>query len=61
MLMCVDVEKRFTCKDALAHPWICGNAASDRNIHDSVSAQLKKNFAKSRWKVSWSFSTEPST
>ncbi|CAG0915247.1 unnamed protein product [Notodromas monacha] len=50
MLMCVDVEKRYTCKDALSHPWICGNAASDRNIHDSVSAQLKKNFAKSRWK-----------
>ncbi|CAG0886420.1 unnamed protein product [Darwinula stevensoni] len=48
-LMCVDVEKRFSCKSALSHPWICGNAA-DRNIHDSVSAQLKKNFAKSRWK-----------
>lgn len=20
-LMCVNVEKRFTCKEALAHPW----------------------------------------
>ncbi|KAA0199077.1 hypothetical protein HAZT_HAZT003386 [Hyalella azteca] len=30
---------------------ISGNAASDRNIHSSVSEQLKKNFAKSRWKV----------
>jgi calcium/calmodulin-dependent protein kinase I len=20
-LMCVDVEKRYTCKQALAHPW----------------------------------------
>ncbi|CAL4115094.1 unnamed protein product, partial [Meganyctiphanes norvegica] len=49
-LMCVDVEKRYTCKQSLAHPWISGNAASDRNIHSSVSEQLKKNFAKSRWR-----------
>ncbi|XP_071520353.1 calcium/calmodulin-dependent protein kinase type 1 isoform X1 [Panulirus ornatus] len=49
-LMCVDVEKRYTCKQSLRHPWICGNAASDRNIHSSVSEQLKKNFAKSRWR-----------
>ena len=27
-------------------------AKGDRNIHASVSEQLKKNFAKSRWKVS---------
>ena len=38
-----------TCFVLCSHR-ICGNAA-DRNIHDSVSAQLKKNFAKSRWKV----------
>ncbi|KAG7172446.1 Calcium/calmodulin-dependent protein kinase type 1-like [Homarus americanus] len=50
-LMCVDVEKRYTCKQSLNHPWISGNAASDRNIHSSVSEQLKKNFAKSRWRV----------
>lgn len=31
---------------------ISGNAASDKNIHGTVSEQLKKNFAKSRWKVS---------
>lgn len=30
---------------------ISGNAASSKNIHGTVSAQLKKNFAKSRWKV----------
>ena len=29
-------------------------AKGDRNIHASVSEQLKKNFAKSRWKVSTS-------
>ena len=34
---------------------ISGNAASTKNIHSSVSEQLKKNFAKSRWRVSsWS-------
>lgn len=41
-LMCVNVEKRFTCKLALAHPWISGNAASSKNIHGTVSEQLKK-------------------
>ncbi|KOX69596.1 Calcium/calmodulin-dependent protein kinase type 1 [Melipona quadrifasciata] len=51
-LMCVNVEERYTCKQALAHPWISGNAASNKNIHGTVSEQLKKNFAKSRWKES---------
>ncbi|KAK0075429.1 hypothetical protein PV326_011601, partial [Microctonus aethiopoides] len=50
-LMCVNVDERYTCKQALAHPWISGNAASNKNIHGTVSEQLKKNFAKSRWKV----------
>merc|ERR1711874_767653 len=48
-LMCVDVDKRLSCEDAIAHSWISG-AKGDRNIHASVSEQLKKNFAKSRWK-----------
>lgn len=48
--MCVNADKRFTCPQALKHPWICGNA-SEKNIHGTVSEQLKKNFAKSRWKV----------
>ncbi|XP_013117053.1 calcium/calmodulin-dependent protein kinase type 1 [Stomoxys calcitrans] len=52
-LMCVSVEKRFTCKQALAHPWISGNAAGNKNIHATVSEQLKKNFAKSRWKQAY--------
>ncbi|XP_068152009.1 calcium/calmodulin-dependent protein kinase type 1 isoform X1 [Drosophila tropicalis] len=52
-LMCVAVEKRFTCKQALAHPWISGNEASSKNIHGTVSEQLKKNFAKSRWKQAY--------
>jgi calcium/calmodulin-dependent protein kinase I len=52
-LMCKDVKKRFTCKQALAHSWISGNAASSKDIHASVSAQMKKNFAKSRWKQAY--------
>ncbi|KAK7595481.1 hypothetical protein V9T40_013306 [Parthenolecanium corni] len=52
-LMCVDVEKRYTCRQALAHPWICGNTASSKDIHGTVSAQLKKNFAKSRWRQAY--------
>lgn len=35
---------------ALDHCWITG-VQSERNIHATVSEQLKKNFAKSRWKV----------
>ncbi|KAH8376028.1 hypothetical protein KR093_005600 [Drosophila rubida] len=52
-LMCVTVEKRYTCKQALCHPWISGNEASSKNIHGTVSEQLKKNFAKSRWKQAY--------
>ncbi|KAL6439754.1 hypothetical protein ACFW04_004061 [Cataglyphis niger] len=52
-LMCVNVEERYSCKQALAHPWISGNAASNKNIHGTVSEQLKKNFAKTRWKQAY--------
>nr|XP_027199848.1 calcium/calmodulin-dependent protein kinase type 1-like [Dermatophagoides pteronyssinus] len=52
-LICVDVSKRYTCKDALLHPWISGNTASEINIHSSVSEQLKKNFAKTKWKQAY--------
>lgn len=31
---------------------ISGNAASDKNIKDGVCAQIEKNFAKAKWKVS---------
>ncbi|CAG9763126.1 unnamed protein product [Ceutorhynchus assimilis] len=52
-LICVNVEKRFSCKQALDHPWISGNEASSKNIHGTVSEQLKKNFAKSRWRQAY--------
>lgn len=51
-LMSVDVDKRLDCEGALSHPWITG-AKGDRNIHASVSEQLKKNFAKSKWKQAY--------
>lgn len=51
-LMCVDVEKRLSCRDSLKHCWITG-AQSERNIHATVSEQLKKNFAKSRWRQAY--------
>lgn len=56
-LMCVNVEERYSCKQALAHPWISGNAASNKNIHGTVSEQLKKNFSKSRWKQAYHAAT----
>ncbi|XP_022661481.1 calcium/calmodulin-dependent protein kinase type 1-like isoform X1 [Varroa jacobsoni] len=52
-LICVDVEKRYTCRQALGHPWISGNTASSKNIHGSVSEQLKKNFAKTKWRQAY--------
>ncbi|NXI14568.1 KCC1G kinase, partial [Irena cyanogastra] len=41
---------RFTCEEALRHPWINGNTALHRDIYPSVSAQIQKNFAKSKWR-----------
>uniref|UniRef100_A0A3B1JDM8 Calcium/calmodulin dependent protein kinase I n=1 Tax=Astyanax mexicanus TaxID=7994 RepID=A0A3B1JDM8_ASTMX len=49
-LMEKDPTLRYTCEQALLHPWISGDTALDKNIHESVSAQMKKNFAKSKWK-----------
>ncbi|XDV52083.1 hypothetical protein PO909_020851, partial [Leuciscus waleckii] len=49
-LMEKDPNQRYTCEQALQHPWIAGDTALDKNIHESVSAQIKKNFAKSKWK-----------
>merc|ERR1712123_544110 len=51
-LMCVNVEHRLTCHTALEHCWITGKQ-SEKNIHATVSEQLKKNFAKSRWRQAY--------
>ncbi|KAK1888082.1 Calcium/calmodulin-dependent protein kinase type 1D [Dissostichus eleginoides] len=49
-LMEKDPEKRFVCDQALEHPWIAGDTALCKNIHESVSRQMRKNFAKSKWR-----------
>ncbi|XP_065830051.1 calcium/calmodulin-dependent protein kinase type 1-like [Oscarella lobularis] len=49
-LMEMDARKRFTCNEALAHPWISGNTAKTEDIHAQVSEQMQKNFIRSRWK-----------
>ncbi|KAG7258430.1 hypothetical protein CRUP_018444 [Coryphaenoides rupestris] len=45
-----DPTLRYTCEQALRHPWIAGDTALSKNIHESVSRQIKKNFAKSKWR-----------
>uniref|UniRef100_W5LAE5 Calcium/calmodulin-dependent protein kinase 1Da n=1 Tax=Astyanax mexicanus TaxID=7994 RepID=W5LAE5_ASTMX len=49
-LMEKDSSKRYTCEQALRHPWIAGDTALCKNIHESVSRQMRKNFAKSKWR-----------
>lgn len=49
-LLQIDPKRRYTCKQALAHPWISGGMALQRDIHASVSEQIKKNFYKAKWK-----------
>ncbi|KAL5013464.1 hypothetical protein ScPMuIL_007734 [Solemya velum] len=52
-LMCKDPHARLTCPQSLAHPWISGNTALDKDIHASVSAQIKKNFYRNKWKQAY--------
>lgn len=49
-LMAVNPEHRFTCAEAVAHPWISGNTAATIDIHSTVSERLKKMCAKQKWK-----------
>ena len=49
-LLLTKILIRFIFSTALEHCWITGKQ-SERNIHATVSEQLKKNFAKSRWRV----------
>ncbi|TSS48101.1 Calcium/calmodulin-dependent protein kinase type 1G [Bagarius yarrelli] len=41
---------RYTTEQALRHPWIIGETAQSHDIYHSVSVQIQKNFAKSKWK-----------
>ncbi|XP_064156095.1 calcium/calmodulin-dependent protein kinase IGb isoform X1 [Anguilla rostrata] len=43
-------KKRYTCEQAIRHPWIIGETARSQDIYHSVSMQIQKNFAKSKWK-----------
>uniref|UniRef100_A0A158P8M3 Protein kinase domain-containing protein n=1 Tax=Angiostrongylus cantonensis TaxID=6313 RepID=A0A158P8M3_ANGCA len=49
-LMCCDPEQRFTCEQALEHPWISGNTAYTTDIHGSVVTHLKKSLARRNWR-----------
>uniref|UniRef100_A0A0R3S6H6 Protein kinase domain-containing protein n=1 Tax=Elaeophora elaphi TaxID=1147741 RepID=A0A0R3S6H6_9BILA len=49
-LMCCDPEQRYTCHQALAHPWINGDTAGTKDIHCLVASHLKKSLAKRNWK-----------
>ncbi|XP_041801613.1 calcium/calmodulin-dependent protein kinase IGb [Chelmon rostratus] len=41
---------RYTTDLALRHPWIIGKTARSQDIYYSVSVQIQKNFAKTKWK-----------
>ncbi|XP_030049798.1 caM kinase-like vesicle-associated protein [Microcaecilia unicolor] len=49
-LMEVDQDQRITAQEALGHIWICGNAASEKNLKEGVCARIEKNFAKAKWR-----------
>lgn len=44
---------RYTTDQALRHPWIIGKTARSQDIYYSVSVQIQKNFAKSKWKQAY--------
>uniref|UniRef100_A0A1A7X955 Calcium/calmodulin-dependent protein kinase IGb n=1 Tax=Iconisemion striatum TaxID=60296 RepID=A0A1A7X955_9TELE len=41
---------RYSTEQALRHPWIIGKTARSQDIYYSVSIQIQKNFAQSKWK-----------
>ncbi|XP_070695793.1 calcium/calmodulin-dependent protein kinase IGb [Pempheris klunzingeri] len=43
-------DMRYSTDQALRHPWIIGKTARSQDIYYSVSVQIQKNFAKSKWK-----------
>nr|NP_001027631.1 calmodulin-dependent protein kinase homologue [Ciona intestinalis]BAC57526.1 calmodulin-dependent protein kinase homologue [Ciona intestinalis] len=49
-LMHKNPHQRYTCKQALNDPWIAGDAAGSKDIHGHVSQNIKKNFARNKWR-----------
>ena len=52
-LMDLDVNSRYSCREALAHPWIADGAAADINIANSVATQMRKHFIKKKWRQAY--------
>eukprot|EP00117_Sycon_ciliatum_P014602 scpid66984/ scgid14795/ Calcium/calmodulin-dependent protein kinase type 1D; CaM kinase I delta; CaM kinase ID; CaMKI-like protein kinase len=49
-LLTVRPSMRNNCPKALDHPWISGDTARRENIAETVGANMKKSFAKAKWK-----------
>uniref|UniRef100_A0A915M9X5 Protein kinase domain-containing protein n=1 Tax=Meloidogyne javanica TaxID=6303 RepID=A0A915M9X5_MELJA len=52
-LMCCSPEQRYSCEQALAHPWISGNTARTKDIHGTVATHLKRSLAKRKWRKAY--------
>uniref|UniRef100_A0A5S6R200 Protein kinase domain-containing protein n=1 Tax=Trichuris muris TaxID=70415 RepID=A0A5S6R200_TRIMR len=52
-LMCVDPEKRYTCKQALEHPWIHDDVALTKDIYPAISEKLKRLTVRQQWKKAY--------
>ncbi|KAG7279599.1 hypothetical protein CRUP_011692 [Coryphaenoides rupestris] len=50
-------KNRYTTEQALTHPWICGDTASDQDIYQSFCEQVERNFAKSKWRQAFNAAT----
>lgn len=50
-VMCLSVQDRYTCKEALKHPWIAGNTALDKDL---VTTQFN---LRSKWKKAFNTAT----
>ncbi|CAL8335802.1 unnamed protein product [Merluccius merluccius] len=50
-------KNRFTTEQALSHPWIRGDTASDQDIYQSFCEQIQKNFVKSKWRQAFNAAT----
>ncbi|CAL8340726.1 unnamed protein product [Lota lota] len=50
-------KSRFTTEQALRHPWIYGDTASDQDIYRSFCEQIQRNFAVSKWRQAFHAAT----